>query len=127
MPIIEAAQRLEPNEADIEKAKAMAMALMGQKDEALVSSIRVRELYPRSLDDWGGSEYLLGVTEALAIAGQDELALEWLDDYLGGTSADLSLIQARQIPAFKKLADTPAFAALVEKYGLVPADKSPKQ
>ena len=126
MPIIEAAQRLEPNEADIEKAKAMAMALMGQKDEALVSSIRVRELYPRSLDDWGGSEYLLGVTEALAIAGQDELALEWLDDYLGGTSADLSLIQARQIPAFKKLADTPAFAALVEKYGLVPADKSPE-
>ena len=56
MPIIEAAQRLEPNEADIEKAKAMAMALMGQKDEALVSSTRVRELYPRSLDDWGGSE-----------------------------------------------------------------------
>ena len=127
MPVIEAAQRLEPNEADIEMAKALAMAFMGRKDEALVSAQRVRELYPRSLDDWGGSNYLFAATEALAIAGQDELALQWLDDYMSGNGADLTLIQVRQLPAFRKLADTPAFAALVQKYGLVPADKSPQQ
>jgi tetratricopeptide (TPR) repeat protein len=126
MPVIESAQRLEPNEADIEMAKAFAMAIMGRADEALVSAQRVRELYPRSLDDWGGSTYLLGVTEALAIAGQDEQALQGLDDYLSSSGAELTLIQIREVPAFKKLADTPAFAALVEKYGLVPADKSPK-
>lgn len=127
IPVIDAAQRLEPNEADIEAARALALALMGRKEEALVSAMRVRELYPRSLDDWGGSAYLLGVTGALAIAGQNDRALEWLDDYLSGTGADVSLMQARQIPAFKKLADTPGFAALVEKYGLVPADKSSQQ
>ena len=127
MPIIESAQRLEPNEADIEMAKAFAMAIMGRADEVLVSAQRVRELFPRSLDDWGGSNYLLGVTEALAIAGQDEQALQWLDDYLSGSGAELTLIQIREVTAFKKLADTPGFAALVEKYGLVPEDKSPKQ
>ena len=124
LPVIEAAQRLEPNETDIEMAKALAMAIMGRKDEALVSAMRVRKLYPRSLDDWGGGAYLFSATEALAIAGQDELALQWLDDYMSGNGADWTLIQVRQVPAFRKLADTPAFAALVEKYGLVPADKS---
>ena len=127
MPVIEAAQRLEPNEADIEMARAFAMALMGRKDEALVSAMRVRELYPRSLDDWGGGNHLFAATGALAIAGQDELALKWLDDYMSGNSADFTLIQVRQLPAFRKLAATPAFAALVEKYGLVPADKSRQQ
>ena len=127
MPIIEAAQRLEPNEADIETARGLALALMGRNDEALVSAQRVRELYPRSLDDWGGSNYLFFATQVLAVAGHDDLAIEWLDDYLSGTGAELTLMQIREVPAFKKLADTPAFAALVEKYGLVPADKSPKQ
>jgi TolB-like protein/Flp pilus assembly protein TadD len=127
MPVIEAAQRLEPNEADIESAKALALAIMGRPDEALVAAKRVRELYPRSLDDWGGGNYLMAATEVLAIAGHDELALAWLDDYMSGNGADMTLIHVRQLPAFKKLADTPAFAALVEKYGLVPADKSPPQ
>ena len=127
MPVIEAAQRFEPNEADIEAAKGLALALMGRKDEALVSAQRVRELYPRSLDDWGGSNYLFHATRVLAVARHDDLAIEWLDDYLSGTGADWTLIGLQQVPAIKKFADTPAFAALVEKYGLVPADKSPKQ
>ena len=126
MPVIESAQRLEPNEADIESAKALAMAILGRADEALVAAKRVRELYPRSLDDWGGSNYLFAATETLAIAGHDDLALTWLDEYMSGNGADLTLIHVRQLPAFKKLADTPGFAALVQKYGLVPADKSPK-
>jgi hypothetical protein len=46
---------------------------------------------------------------------------------MSGNGADVTLVQVRQEPAFRALADTPAFAALVEKYGLVPEDKSPQQ
>ncbi len=124
LPLIDAAQRLEPNEADIERARAYALAIMGRKDEALAAALRVRELYPRSLDDWGGGDYLFAAAETLAIAGQDELALTWLDEYASGHGADFSLASTRQYPAYARLADSPGFAALVEKHGLVPTDKS---
>jgi tetratricopeptide (TPR) repeat protein len=124
LAIVDAAQRLEPNEADIERAKAFALAIMGRKDAALASALRVRELYPRSLDDWGGGDYLYATAEAIAIAGHDELALKWLDEYMSGTGADYSLAATSRFPAFARLADTPGFAALVEKHGLVPADQS---
>lgn len=124
LPIIDAAQRLEPSEPDIERAKAYALAIMGRKQEGLASARRVRELYPRKLDDWGGGDYLFAAAEALAIAGQDELALQWLDEYMSGNGSDFSLASTRRYPAFARLADTPGFAALVKKYGLVPPDKS---
>ncbi|MGB5336582.1 MAG: tetratricopeptide repeat protein [Woeseiaceae bacterium] len=124
LPIIDAAKRLEPNEADIERARAYALAIIGRKDEALAAAQRVRELYPRSLDDWGGGDYLFAAAETLAIAGQDELALTWLDEYASGDGADFSLAATRQYPAYVRLADSAGFAALVEKHGLVPADKS---
>lgn len=125
LPVIDAAQRLEPKEADIEVARAMALAIMGRKDEARVSAERVRDLYPRSLDDWGGSNFLMSATKALAIAGEDALALQGLDVYLSGNGAELTLIEIRKKSMFRKLADTPGFAALVKKHGLVPVDKSP--
>lgn len=127
LPIIDAAQRIEPNEADIERARAYALAIMGRKDEALAAAQRVRELYPRSLDDWGGGDYLFAAAETLAIAGQDELALKWLDEYESGNGADFSLASTRQYPAYARLADSPGFLALVEKHGLVPTDKSRAQ
>ena len=127
IPVIEAAQRFEPNEPDIEKAKAFAMALMGRAKEALAAAKRVREIYPRSHDDWGGSDYLLEVTAVLAIAGHNALALEWLDDYLSGDGAMLTLIEIRKMPAFAPLTKEPGFAGLIEKHGLVPEDKSPRQ
>jgi TolB-like protein/Flp pilus assembly protein TadD len=124
LAVIDAAQRLEPNEADIERAKAFALAIMGRMNEALASALRVLELYPRSLDDWGGSDFLFAAAEVLAIAGQDELALKWLDEYLSGTAADYSLAAISRYPAFSRLADTPDFGALVEKHGMVPVDES---
>lgn len=124
LPVIDAAQRLEPSEPDIERAKAYALAIMGRRDDALVSARRVRELYPRSRDDWGGGDYLYAAAEALAIAGQDELALEWLDDYMSGNGADYSLALTRRYPAFARISDTPGFASLIQKHGLVPRDKS---
>jgi TolB-like protein/Flp pilus assembly protein TadD len=127
LTVIETAQRLEPNEADIERAKAFALAIMGQSDAALASALRVRELYPRSLDDWGGSDYLYAAAEALAIAGQDKLALQWLDEYLSGIGADYSLAAISRYPAFSRLADTPEYAALIEKHGQVPVDKSHRE
>ena len=124
LPVIENAQRFEPNAPEIEKAKAYAMALMGRGDEAEAAARRVRELYPRSRDDYGAATYLLDVTEALAIAGRNALALEWLDDYLSGGGAQATLIELREWPSFAALAEAPGFAALIEKHGLVPADKS---
>jgi TolB-like protein/Flp pilus assembly protein TadD len=124
LAVIDAAQRLEPNEADIEKARAFALAIMDRKDAALASVLRVRELYPRSLDDWGGGDFLIAATEVLAIAGQEELALKWLDEYLSGAGADYSLAAISRFPAFSRLADAPEFGALVEKHGMVPVDES---
>jgi len=125
LPVIVAAQQLEPDEADIERARAFALAMIGDADGALASAMRVREIYPRSLDDWGGGDFLLAAAEALAIAGQDELALVWLDEYMSGNGADFSLAAIGRFPAFARLTNTPAYAALVEKHGLVPVDKSP--
>lgn len=125
LDVIDVAQRLEPNEADIERARAIALAIMNRKDAALASALRVRELYPRSLDDWGGGDYLYAAAEALAIAGNDNLALEWLDEYMSGNGADYTLLSTSRYPAFSRLTNTPGFARLVDKHGMVPADKTP--
>ncbi|MDH4020424.1 MAG: tetratricopeptide repeat protein [Xanthomonadales bacterium] len=124
LPVIEAAMRFEPNQPDIKKAQALALALLGQGEAAEKAVRRVRELYPRSLDDWGGADYLFEATRILAIAGRDQLAFEWLDDYLSGNGAVFTLIAIRELPAFSRLAGEPEFSALIEKYGLVPEDKS---
>lgn len=126
LPAIESARRFEPNEPDIEKAKAYALALMGRADEAVASARRVRQIYPRSRDDWGGADYLISVIEALAIAGQNDLALRWLDEYLSGGAAPVTLLVIKSNRSYKALAGEPGFKALVEKYGLVPEDRSPK-
>ena len=124
LPMIEAAQRVEPNQPEIEKARAFTMALMGRADEAEAAARRVRALYPVSLDAFGSANYLIAITEVLAIAGRNALALEWLDDYLSSGGALQTLIEIRQWPAFAALAQTPGFAALIEKHGMVPVDES---
>ena len=126
MPLIEAAQRLEPNEVDIALAKAYAYALTGQADTALSSAQQVRDIYPTSFDDWGGASYLLAAIETLAIAGQNDVALEWLDEYLLGAGALLTLGAIRENRIYAALIEEPGFAALVEKHGLIPEDQSPK-
>ncbi len=50
--------------------------------------------------------------------------LDWLDDYLSGSGAFSTLIVIRDLPAFSNLVGEPGFSALIEKYGLVPEDKS---
>ncbi|MEE8371738.1 MAG: tetratricopeptide repeat protein, partial [Sphingomonadales bacterium] len=127
LPAIEAARRFEPNEPDIEKARAYALALMGRADGAEAAARRVRQIYPRSRDDWGSADYLISVIEALAIAGRNDLALRWLDEYLSGGAAPETLIQIRKLPTFSALAGEPGFEALVKKHGLVPKDRSPKR
>ncbi|MEE8371315.1 MAG: tetratricopeptide repeat protein [Sphingomonadales bacterium] len=127
LPAIEAARRFEPNEPDIEKAMAYALALMGRADGAEAAARRVRQIYPRSRDDWGGADYLISVTEALAIAGRHDLAIGWLDEYLSGGAASITLLALKSNHFFKELAGEPGFAALVKKYGLVPEDRSPKK
>jgi hypothetical protein len=54
-------------------------------------------------DDWGGADYLLEVTQALAIAGRNTLALDWLDDYLSGSGVYSTLIVIKELPAFSRL------------------------
>jgi TolB-like protein/Flp pilus assembly protein TadD len=125
LAVIKASMRFEPNQPDITKARALALALLGQGDSAEKVARRVREIYPRSLDDWGGADYLLEATGILAIAGRDELVFEWLDDYLSGGGALFTLIAIRELPVFSRLVDEPEFSALIKKHGLVPEDKSP--
>ena len=125
LPVIKAAMRFEPNQPDIKKAEALALALLGQGEAAEKAVRHVREIYPRSLDDWGGADYLFEATRILVIAGRDQLAFEWLDDYLSSNGALFTLIAIRELPAFSRLAGEPEFSALVKKYGLVPEDKSP--
>ena len=125
LAVIKASMRFEPNQPDITKARALALALLGQGDSAEKVARRVREIYPRSLDDWGGADYLLEATGILAIAGRDELVFEWLDDYLSGGGALFTLIAIRELPVFSRLVDEPEFSALIKQHGLVPEDKSP--
>jgi hypothetical protein len=80
--------------------RAFVLHGMGQTDKA---AKRVREIYPRSHDDWGGADYLLEVTQALAIAGRNTLALDWLDDYLSGSGVYSTLIVIKELPAFSRL------------------------
>ena len=125
LPLIEAAQRFEPNEPDIEKAKGYALALMGRKDEAEAAARRIRQIYPRSHDSWGGADFLFGATEILAIANHNALALEWLDDYLTGGGAIMTLMAIGKHPGFATLVKGPGFTTLIEEHGLVPEDQSP--
>ena len=120
--VIEAALEAEPGSEAIEKAHGFALAMLGRSEEATASARRIRQLYPLSRDALGGSEYYAHAISILAMAGNVDLALEWLAAYLK-TDAPRTLVDISADPAFAAIIDDPRFAALVDQYGLVPPDR----
>jgi TolB-like protein len=113
----------EPDNAELEKARGLALALLGRRDAAVASARRTRELYPLTLDAFGGLEYLEDAIRIAAMAGDTNLALEWLDEYQGG-GVGQTLMAFSTDKTLTDIVNTEGFAELVDRYGLVPEDRN---
>jgi len=108
---IQQAALAEPETVEIEKARGMALALLGRAEEAVASARRVRQLYPPSHDTFGGLDFMVDSIEIASIAGDVETAVAWLEEYAaiekGSTLTDLrarrSFINLVADPRFEQI------------------------
>jgi TolB-like protein len=124
LPGIEEGLAREPDNAEMEKARGIALALSGKTDAAMKSARRVRTLYPPTHDAFGSYEYQEDSIMIAAMVGEFDTAFAWLDDYLG----------SELFRSLRALAADPAFAALfqhadmqqrIDQFGWVPEDRGP--
>jgi len=76
-----------------------------------------------TLDAFGGLEYLEDAIRIAAMAGDTNLALEWLDEYQGG-GVGQTLMAFSTDKTLTDIVNTEGFAELVDRYGLVPEDRN---
>jgi TolB-like protein/Tfp pilus assembly protein PilF len=108
---LEQAGLAEPENVEIEKARGIALALLGRTEEAVASARRVRELYPPSHDAFGGLEFMLDSISIASIAGDVETGIEWLGQY-AAIGRGPTLTGLRTSRAFRNVVADPRFEAI---------------
>jgi len=112
---IEQAALAEPENVEIEKARGIALALLGRTGEAVASARRLRDLYPPSHDAFGGLEFMVDSIMIASLAGDVETALAWLEDYAAmGRGWTLTGLRAGR--SFRNVVADPRFEQIRERY-----------
>jgi tetratricopeptide (TPR) repeat protein len=104
---------------DVEKTHiqlAKVLAQLGEKDAALAEAQRATELLPESKDAFGGPEITAGVAEVYSTLGENDRAIEILDELLSRPSA-ITVQGLKVNPIWDPLRSDPRFQALLQKYG----------
>ncbi len=99
-------------------ALGFAFAGLGEKDKAVEAANTAYELHPVSKDAVDGPLYVLNYAMTYAMIGEDDAAIDKLDELLSRPSnwyATLNVIL--RDPAFENLHDVPSFNSLVEEHG----------
>ena len=104
---------------DVEKTHiqlAKVLAQLGEKDAALAEAQRAIELLPESKDAFGGPEITAGAAEVYSILGENDRAIESLDELLSRPSA-VTVEGLKVNPIWDPLRSDPRFQTLLQKYG----------
>jgi tetratricopeptide (TPR) repeat protein len=109
---LEAALAKEPNDPHLLSSMGLALAGLGEGDEALANGLRGAELHPISNDAFYGVPHVIDIAHIHVLLGQDEEALDQLE-YLLSIPSWLSPIMYRNDPRWKRLHDHPRFRQMV--------------
>jgi TolB-like protein/Flp pilus assembly protein TadD len=110
----------EPDDSRYYSALGIACAGLGLRKEALRAANRGVELMPTSKDAWRSLHRLEDLALVHAMLGQQNEAIEVLDDLLSRAGYPLSVPVLRLDPLWDPLRSSPRFEALVTKYGNKP-------
>ncbi len=107
--------RRSPDAEDAHIQLAKVLACLGDKDGALAEAQRATELRPESKDAFGGPEITEGVAQVHAILGDNDRAIEILEELLGRPSA-VTAQSLKVNPVWDPLRNDARFQALMQKY-----------
>jgi TolB-like protein/Tfp pilus assembly protein PilF len=108
--------RRSPDAEDAHIQSAKVLAYLGDRDGALAEAQRATELLPETKDAFGGPEITEGVAQVHAILGDNDRAIEILEELLGRPSA-VTVQSVKVNPVWDPLRNDPRFQALMQKYG----------
>jgi TolB-like protein/Tfp pilus assembly protein PilF len=108
--------RRSPDAEDAHIQLAKVLAYLGDRDGALAEAQRATELLPETKDAFGGPEITEGVAQVHAILGDNDRAIEILEELLGRPSA-VTVQSVKVNPVWDPLRNDPRFQALMQKYG----------
>ena len=110
---LETARDGSPRNIRYRLALGTAYALAGRHEEAIAEGQLSVDIMPRSRDYLRGSDALLAFAEILAFCGEQERALDVLEEYVGGYAPEVIFAGLRYYAAFQPLLGNPRFEALV--------------
>jgi TolB-like protein/Flp pilus assembly protein TadD len=115
--LLEEARGKEPDDARLESALGIALALLGRNDEALRAARRGVELMPTSKDAAAGLPRIEDLAFVYAMLGRQDEAIEQLGALLSA-SGWMTPYVLRLDPRWDALRKNPKFEALLVKYGV---------
>jgi serine/threonine-protein kinase len=94
----------------------LAYAGLGRKADAIREGTRGVELMPISKEAWRGTFRLLDLAKVYTIVGEQDLALDALDELLSKPTDAISAALLTIDPAWAPLRQNPRFGDLLKKY-----------
>lgn len=91
----------------------ICFAGLGQKEDAIQNGKRGYELLPITREAWRGSFRLLDLAQIYTMVGEQELALDAIEDLLNRPTDALSLSYLKLDPTWKPLRGNPRFQKLI--------------
>jgi TolB-like protein/Flp pilus assembly protein TadD len=113
--LAETAVREAPDEPSRHALLGRALALLGEKEQAIAEGKRATDLLPISADAFEGPGISEALAEICALTADNAKAIELLDDLLTRPS-DLTVRVVQLEPAFDGLRNDPAFQAMLAKH-----------
>jgi len=102
-----------PDNEKLLSSLGIALAALGQRDEALDAAIQATEIVPLATDPWFGQSHLEDLAWVHTLLGDPDSALELLLERPSRLTISFLKIDPRWAPLW----DHPRFKALEQKYG----------
>ena len=104
--VLEEMARDRPDDARVLAALGTAYALLGRRDDAVGAGREAVRLIPTERDAMDGPEYLLQLARIHVLTGDEEAAMDVIDELLGAPTRH-TLRSVLREPAFAALRDHP--------------------
>lgn len=103
----------------VEIQRGIALAGLGRVEEAIHAGRRAVELYPVSLDAFGGTDFVERLALIYTMVGEHDAALDELESLLSSPGWSRSAHELKLNPVWEPLRNHPQFKKLVERFGQI--------
>jgi tetratricopeptide (TPR) repeat protein len=108
--------KLNPEDSRLYSSLGLAYAGLGKKEEAIQNGKHGYELLPISREAWRGTFRLLDLAQIYTMAGEQDLALDAIEDLLKRPTDAISVWLLKLDPTWNPLRVNPRFQKISEKY-----------